>query len=185
MADFLTRLAGRTLGLVPTVQPVLAPMYAPQQQFPGAEDSQQGIPPPPDRVNHVPAPGVVTEYPLQAMQGQEQSLQDRPPDELSANGLVERADYSQKTPSPLVPQGDQLSISPMYVPTQATHRPDRVRNVPATSDRLSSVEIEGAEPAPDLVPVFRPASLEGSSSTRSALSQEQSTAGDQNGGSSQ
>ncbi len=32
MADFLTRLAGRTLGLAPTVQPVIAPLYAPAQQ---------------------------------------------------------------------------------------------------------------------------------------------------------
>jgi len=30
MADFLTRLAGRTMGLAPTVQPILAPMYAAQ-----------------------------------------------------------------------------------------------------------------------------------------------------------
>src|SRR5258708_819946 len=30
MADFLTRLAGRTMGLAPTVQPLLAPMYAAQ-----------------------------------------------------------------------------------------------------------------------------------------------------------
>jgi hypothetical protein len=29
MADFLTRLAGRTLGVVPTVQPMIAPLYAP------------------------------------------------------------------------------------------------------------------------------------------------------------
>lgn len=29
MADFLTRLAGRTLGAVPTVQPMIAPLYAP------------------------------------------------------------------------------------------------------------------------------------------------------------
>ncbi len=32
MADFLTRLAGRTLGLAPIVQPVIAPVYAPAQQ---------------------------------------------------------------------------------------------------------------------------------------------------------
>jgi len=30
MADFLTRLAGRTMGLAPTVQPILAPMYSAQ-----------------------------------------------------------------------------------------------------------------------------------------------------------
>lgn len=29
MADFLTRLAGRTLGVAPTVQPMIAPLYAP------------------------------------------------------------------------------------------------------------------------------------------------------------
>ena len=28
MADFLTRLVGRTLGMTPTVQPVLTPMFA-------------------------------------------------------------------------------------------------------------------------------------------------------------
>jgi len=33
MADFLTRLAGRTLGLAPVVQPVIAPLYAPAQQL--------------------------------------------------------------------------------------------------------------------------------------------------------
>lgn len=41
MADFLTRLAGRTLGVVPTVQPMIAPMYAPDTALPGV---QAGLP---------------------------------------------------------------------------------------------------------------------------------------------
>jgi hypothetical protein len=41
MADFLARLAGRTLGVVPTVQPMIAPMYAPD---PALLAGQAGLP---------------------------------------------------------------------------------------------------------------------------------------------
>jgi hypothetical protein len=51
MADFLTRLAGRTLGVVPTVQPMIAPMFAPdsalladQTGLPVFEEVSRGAP---------------------------------------------------------------------------------------------------------------------------------------------
>ena len=34
MADFLTRLASRTLGLAPVAEPVIAPMFAPDSSEP-------------------------------------------------------------------------------------------------------------------------------------------------------
>lgn len=37
MADFLTRLAGRTLGVMPTVQPMIAPLYAPGPALPAGQ----------------------------------------------------------------------------------------------------------------------------------------------------
>jgi hypothetical protein len=45
MADFLTRLVGRTLGMTPTVQPVLTPMFALEPVGPdGGRDTDRGKP---------------------------------------------------------------------------------------------------------------------------------------------
>ena len=96
MADFLTRLAGRALGLVPTVQPILAPMYAPGQQFVGAEDVQEM--PLFER-------GAATGYPQAEVRGREISLQNRPADEPAFGGLVGQIMDAREISSPLVSQG--------------------------------------------------------------------------------
>ena len=43
MADFLTRLVGRTIGVAPTVQPIIAPMYAPTPGIPGERSALVGF----------------------------------------------------------------------------------------------------------------------------------------------
>lgn len=40
MADFLTRLAGRTMGLAPTVHPIIAPMYVPAPVIAGDQSAR-------------------------------------------------------------------------------------------------------------------------------------------------
>jgi hypothetical protein len=116
MADFLTRLAERTLGLAPTVQSMLAPMYAPGRQFVGAEDSQQGIRDTWDVINQAPTVGAATEDAQGEVRGQEVSVQDKLP-EPSPGGLVEQTVNSPEMLSPLVPQGNR----PSTIPTQMPH----------------------------------------------------------------
>ncbi len=41
MADFLTRLASRTLGLAPMAEPVIAPMFAPEPSLPAMTGSDE------------------------------------------------------------------------------------------------------------------------------------------------
>ncbi len=116
MADFLTRLAERTLGLAPTVQSMLAPMYAPGRHFVGAEDSQQGIRDTWDVINQAPTVGAATEDTQGGVRGQEVSVQDKLP-EPSPGDLVEQTVNSPEMLSPLVPQGNR----PSTMPTQMHH----------------------------------------------------------------
>src|SRR6266567_5059520 len=120
MADFLTRLAGRTLGLTPTVQPIIAPMYVPGQRLVGAEhpivgaeDSQEM-----SADDRGPAEGypqwVVAVY----------SQRRLPQDNTTFGNLVEPTTHSQdiplqsasrfreSMPLPLVPQESQPSLTP-------------------------------------------------------------------------
>ncbi len=135
MADFLTRLAGRALGVVPTVQPILAPMYALRQQFVGAEDAQEM--PLFER-------GAATGYPQAEVRGREMSLQNRPADEPALGGLVGQIMDAREISSPLVPQGNQ----PSTTPTQTTHTPSRTLDgQPAADHSLSSGRDEAASSA--------------------------------------
>ena len=43
MADFLTRLASRTLGLAPVAEPVIAPMFAPDPSLPAMAGSDENF----------------------------------------------------------------------------------------------------------------------------------------------
>ncbi len=135
MADFLTRLAGRVLGLVPTVQPILAPMYAPGQQFVGAEDVQEM--PLFER-------GAATGYPQAEVRGREMSLQSRPADEPAFGGLVGQIMDAREISYPLVSQGNQ----PSTTPTQTSHTPGRTLDEqPAADHSLSSGRDEVASSA--------------------------------------
>ncbi len=135
MADFLTRLAGRALGLVPTVQPILAPMYAPGQQFVGAEDAQEM--PLFER-------GATTGYPQAEVRGREMSLQNRPADEPAFGSLVGQIMDAREISSPLVPQGNQ----PSTTPTQTPHTSSRTLDgQPAADHPLSSGRGEAASSA--------------------------------------
>ncbi len=60
MADFLARLAGRTLGSTPTVQPIITPMFIPKQAWigendPGAVPEDEGLG---DSVQQQPIPPI-------------------------------------------------------------------------------------------------------------------------------
>ena len=135
MADFLTRLARRALGLVPTVQPILAPMYAPGQQFVGAEDAQEM--PLFER-------GAATGYPQSEVRGRAMSLQNRPADEPAFGGLVGQIMDVREISSPLVPQGTQ----PSTTPTQTPHTSSRTLDgQPAADHSLSSGRDEAASSA--------------------------------------
>jgi len=135
MADFLTRLAGRALGLVPTVQPILAPMYAPGQQFVGAEYAQEM--PLFER-------GTATGYPQAEVRGRAMFLQNRPADEPAFGGLVGQIMDVREISSPLVPQGTQ----PSTTPTQTPHTSSRTLDgQPAADHSLSSGRDEVASSA--------------------------------------
>lgn len=135
MADFLTRLARRALGLVPTVQPILAPMYAPGQQFVGAEDAQEM--PLFER-------GAATGYPQSEVRGRAMSLQNRPADEPAFGDLVGQIMDAREITSPLVQQRSQ----PSTTPTQIPHTPSRTLDErPAADHSLSSGRDEVASSA--------------------------------------
>jgi hypothetical protein len=135
MADFLTRLAGRALGVVPTVQPILAPMYAPGQQFVGAEDAQEM--PLFER-------GAATGYPQAEVRGREMSLQNRPAGEPAFGGLVGQIMDAREISSLLVPQGNQ----PSTTPTQTSHTSSQTLDgQPAADHPLSSGRDEAASSA--------------------------------------
>jgi hypothetical protein len=135
MADFLTRLAGRALGLVPTVQPILAPMYAPGQQFVGAEDAQEML---------LFERGAATGYPQAEVRGRAMSLQNRPADEPAFGELVGQIMDAREISFPLVPQGSQ----PSTTPTQTPHTPSRTLDEQPTADHsLSSGRDEVASSA--------------------------------------
>jgi hypothetical protein len=135
MADFLTRLAGRALGVVPTVQPILAPMYAPGQQFVGAEDEQEM--PLFER-------GAATGYPPAEVRGRAMSLQNRPADEPAFGDLVGQIMDAREISSPLVPQGSQ----PSTTPTQTPHTSSRTLDgQPAADHSFSSGRDEAASSA--------------------------------------
>lgn len=153
MADFLTRLAGRTLGLVPTVQPMLAPMYAPRERFVGAEDAQQRIQDTWDVIKQDPAPAVATEYPQRGRRGRELALQDGSPDELSSGGLIGRTVHPEEMPSPLVPQGSQPTILSTQPPPQALHSSDRIPDIQPTSRQQISLERDEAASSLDQTPI--------------------------------
>jgi len=146
MADFLTRLAGRTLGLAPTVQPMLSPMYAPGQQFVGAEDAQEGIQDAWGVINRAPTPGAATEY-----HRREMSLQDGLPDEPPSGNLVGQTLHAPEMLLPLVPMGNQSSVA------QARREMPAVQPVPGDSTSMERVE---AEFSAGQVLMLRPTSLE-------------------------
>jgi len=132
MADFLTRLAGRALGLVPTVQPILAPMYVPGQQFVGAKDAQ-AIP--------LFERGAAAGYPQSEVRGQEKSLRDRPEDEPAFSALVGQRVDPLEMSFPLVPQENQPDTIPMHTPSRT------LDEQPAADYLLSSEREETASSA--------------------------------------
>lgn len=135
MADFLTRLAGRALGVVPTVQPILAPMYAPGQQFVGVEDAQEM--PLFER-------GAATGNPQAEVRGQAMSLQNKPADEPAFGGLVGQIMDAREITSPLVPRGNQPSTTPTQTPHTSSQTLD---GQPAADHHLSSGRDEAASSA--------------------------------------
>lgn len=85
MSDFLTRLAGRTLGSVPTVQPIITPMFTPKQAWIGEND-----------------PGVVPEGEVSEDSVQQQSI---PPIQETQPTFYQ----PMSMPPTLVPQGNVSS----------------------------------------------------------------------------
>ena len=144
MADFLTRLAGRTLGLAPTVQPILAPMYAAGQQFVGAEDAQEGM---------RDAWGAIYRDPTAiAYHRRERSPQDGLPDEPPPGNLVGQTVHAQENqPSIMQSHGERPSVQP----------------VPG---RPISLVGDAAEPLVGQVSMFRPESPEGNVPAREGVS---------------
>src|SRR5206468_5383768 len=78
------------------LQPMFAPMYAPGQQFVGAEDSQPGIRDTWDVINQVPTVGAATEDVQGEMRRQEVSVQDRllEPSQIGRASCRERVEMS-------------------------------------------------------------------------------------------
>lgn len=133
MADFLTRLAGRTLGLVPTVQPSIAPIYAPGQQFEEAVDAQEGIQEARGAINR--AMDVINRAsPAAEYDRREMSLQDGLPNESPPGNLVGQTVHAQEMFQPLVPQENKPSIMPIQSLHPASKTPD---GRPVTWQRIS------------------------------------------------
>jgi hypothetical protein len=151
MTDFLGRLAGRTLGLAPTVQPRIASMYAQGQQFVGAGDAQEGI---------QDAWGAVTRAPTTGYQRREMTLPDVLPDEPPPGNLVGQTMHVPEMLLPLVPQENQPSI------TQSHGERPGVEPVPV---RPTSLVGDAAEPLPGQVSMFRPESPKGNMPVRECV----------------
>jgi hypothetical protein len=159
MDDFLTRLAARALGLVPAVQPILAPMYAPEQQFVGAEDSQEMPLFERGPATEYPQPEVreremsLQDRPLdepsfgdligQTVHAQEMSLQDRSPDEPSFGDLIGQTVHAQETLSLLVPQWNK----PSPIPIQTPRIPGRTLDEQPVADHPLSLGRDEAAPS--------------------------------------
>jgi hypothetical protein len=155
MADFLTRLAGRTLGLAATVQPIIAPMYAAGQQFVEAGDGQEVIRDAWGAINRAP-----TDFRV---------VPDGPP----SGNMVEQTVHAPEMLLPLVPQENQPPIISIQVPHTASRTPG---GQPATWHRIS-LERDEAASSPEQLP----APTTGRASEREALSLEQSTMSDRKG----
>jgi hypothetical protein len=148
MADFLTRLAGRTLGLAATVQPIIAPMYAAGQQFVGAEDVQAGVQDTWGATNR--EMGAINRAPTAGYGQREVSLQDGPPDEPPPGNLVGQTVQVPDMLLPPVPQGNQPSMA------QVRHKIPGAQPEPGDSTSLERGE---AEFSAGQVHMLRPAAL--------------------------
>lgn len=106
MADFLTRLVGRTIGLAPTVQPIIAPMYAPTPGIQGERSVQMGfgseITGDVDGMRQAPFP--TTEGPERVFSEREHNPEASFVDDLHHQGLQEHL------PSIISPQHEHLQI---------------------------------------------------------------------------
>jgi hypothetical protein len=147
MADFLTRLAGRTLGLAPTIQPMIASMFAPGQRLVGADDAQSLHALASNEASYAELDERVT-YP-----------QWRVPRMFPQEGPQQPATrFREQVLPPLVLEGDQPSMAPVQVPYPSSGMPD----VQPVSNRLK----DEVESSPGEIPASRPMSPEDRASVR-------------------
>jgi hypothetical protein len=121
-------------------------MYAPGQQFVGAEDAQAGIQDAWGGINPAPTPGAAIEH-----QRREMSLQDGLPDEPPPGNLVGQTVHAPEMLLPLAPMGNQSSVA------QARREMPAVQPAPGDS---TSMERDETEFSAGQKLMLRPASLE-------------------------
>ncbi len=162
MSDFLTRLAGRALGLAPLVQPVTTPRYAPERDTPFGEESEvpgrsgPRSPAPPSSSPTTRASLVRDDHHVEA------SRPEREPDTPATGGAPEEGDTASDSGAtgsrdgrgseqPLMgAAAEGPRPSPTDGPDPAPGRP------PARPRPPSTREGHGAPPVPGIRPAATP-----------------------------
>ena len=112
MADFLTRLASRTLGLAPVAEPVVAPMFAPEPSLPAVAASDEALDAPQQAAEPVATRGALP--PVSSPESMVRPVAPRP-----------RPDLAEARPAP-PSAGEMTSRTAMTAPDDVI-----VRDLPA------------------------------------------------------
>jgi len=112
MADFLTRLASRTLGLAPVAEPVVAPMFAPEPSLPAVAASDEALDAPQQAAEPVATRGALP--PVSSPRSMVRPVAPRP-----------RPDLAEARPAP-PSAGEMTSRTAMTAPDDVI-----VRDLPA------------------------------------------------------
>jgi len=144
MADFLTRLAQRTLGLVPVVEPLIAPMFA------------QGLPMPPEH-ELVSPPGPLVEKDI----GVQPEAPKRPAAPVNERPLPRATPAAPRIEAPETPEmGSSTEIVPPPPPSReitAKHEaPERPLRVTREVSPSEVAELPHPEEHPPVKPVSAP-----------------------------